>query len=262
MRPGKAYDKIGHHLQTIEKHTESIDLKTARKEDDPDENRGTPVICLTADAIVGAKERYLAEGFSDYLSKPVNSRMLEDMLWKYLPKKKMISADGENTEKPAAPGEGDGYAVLQKAGTAPKKPVAPGEADDYAALRQAGISPENGLNYCQGDRELYDTLLSEYLGEYPERSGLLGTYFAARDWKNYVIYAHSLKSSSQMLGAEDLSRMAARMEAAANSGDEEAILKEHGKTMDRYDEVARAVRQVAAAPEAGDEPEMFEFAPE
>ena len=248
------------------------------------ENRGTPVICLTADAIVGAKERYLAEGFSDYLSKPVNSRMLEDMLWKYLPKKKMISADGENTEKPAAPEEGDGYAVLQKAGTAPKKPaapgkeddyaalqeagialkkpVAPGEADDYAALRQAGISPENGLNYCQGDRELYDTLLSEYLGEYPERSGLLGTYFAARDWKNYVIYAHSLKSSSKMLGADDLSRMAARMEAAANSGDEEAILKEHGKMMDRYDEVARAVRQVAAAPEAGDEPEMFEFAPE
>ncbi len=79
---------------------------------------------------------------------------------------------------------------------------------------------------------------------------------------NYVIFAHSLKSSSKMLGADDLSGMAARMEAAANSGDEEAILKEHGKMMERYDEVVWAVRQVATAPEIGAEPEILEFAPD
>ena len=213
-------------------------LRRIRGLDGP--NRDMPVICLTADAIVGAKERYLAEGFSDYLSKPVNSRMLEDMLMKYLPKEKVMSAAGPEPEKPAAAEEGDGY----------------------DPLREAGITPEKGLNYCQGDRELYDTLLSEYLGEYRERSGLLGSYFLARDWKNYVIFAHSLKSSSKMLGADDLSGMAARMEAAANSGDEEAILKEHGKMMERYDEVVWAVRQVATAPETGDEPEILEFAPE
>ena len=56
--------------------------------------------------------------------------------------------------------------------------------------------------------------------------------------------------------------MAARMEAAANSGDEEAILKEHGKMMERYDEVVWAVRQVATAPEIGAEPEILEFAPD
>jgi CheY-like chemotaxis protein len=212
-------------------------LRRIRGLDGP--NRGTPVICLTADAIVGAKERYLAEGFSDYLSKPVNSRMLEDMLVKYLPKEKVMATVGPEPEKPDAP-----------------------EGDRYDPLRKAGIAPENGLNYCQGDRELYDTLLSEYLGEYRERSGLLGSYFEARDWKNYVIFAHSLKSSSKMLGADDLSGMAARMEAAANSGDEDAILKEHGMMMERYDEVIRAVRQVATAPETGDEPEILEFAPE
>ena len=212
-------------------------LRRIRGLDGP--NRGTPVICLTADAIVGAKERYLAEGFSDYLSKPVNSRMLEDMLVKYLPKERVMATLGPEPEKPDAP-----------------------EGDRYDPLRKAGIAPENGLNYCQGDRELYDTLLSEYLGEYRERSGLLGSYFEARDWKNYVIFAHSLKSSSKMLGADDLSGMAARMEAAANSGDEDAILKEHGKMMERYDEVIRAVRQVATAPETGDKPEILEFAPE
>ena len=50
-------------------------------------NTETPVICLTADAISGAKERYIAEGFSDYLTKPVDGTELETML------KRFISAD-------------------------------------------------------------------------------------------------------------------------------------------------------------------------
>lgn len=44
----------------------------------------TPVVALTADAIVGMKEKYLSAGFSDYLSKPINSKELNDMLKKYL----------------------------------------------------------------------------------------------------------------------------------------------------------------------------------
>ena len=44
----------------------------------------TPVIALTADAIVGAKERYINYGFSDYLSKPVMYSALETVLLKYL----------------------------------------------------------------------------------------------------------------------------------------------------------------------------------
>ncbi len=44
----------------------------------------TKVIALTADAIVGAKENYIREGFSDYLSKPVMYEALEEMLIKYL----------------------------------------------------------------------------------------------------------------------------------------------------------------------------------
>ena len=44
----------------------------------------TAVIALTADAIVGARENYIKEGFSDYLSKPVMYEALEEMLIKYL----------------------------------------------------------------------------------------------------------------------------------------------------------------------------------
>ena len=50
----------------------------------------SPVICLTADAVVGARDRYMAEGFSDYITKPVDGYELEKMLMKYLPKEKLL----------------------------------------------------------------------------------------------------------------------------------------------------------------------------
>ena len=53
-------------------------------------NVETPVICLTADAVSGAKERYTEEGFDDYLSKPIDSSLLKDMIRSYIPEDKII----------------------------------------------------------------------------------------------------------------------------------------------------------------------------
>lgn len=47
-------------------------------------NLSTEVIALTANAIAGMKEQYLEEGFSDYLSKPVEADKLEKVIAKYL----------------------------------------------------------------------------------------------------------------------------------------------------------------------------------
>ncbi len=52
-------------------------------------NQDTPVIALTANAIEGAKEEYLRNGFTDYLSKPVSGKDLEGKLLTYLPKEKI-----------------------------------------------------------------------------------------------------------------------------------------------------------------------------
>ena len=48
------------------------------------------VIMLTANAIVGDRERYLAEGFDDFVSKPVIPQALNEVLLKYLPEEKII----------------------------------------------------------------------------------------------------------------------------------------------------------------------------
>nr|WP_297704445.1 ATP-binding protein [uncultured Butyrivibrio sp.] len=58
---------------------------------------GTPVVALTADAIIGARENYIQKGFTDYVSKPVKYDALEKVLKQYIPKEKQLvhTADDE-----------------------------------------------------------------------------------------------------------------------------------------------------------------------
>ncbi len=206
-------------------------------------NSGIPVICLTADAIVGARERYLAEGFTDYLTKPVNSRRLEGVLLKYLPKEKIIPVSGTDTNR-----------------SGNEQPARTESGDARVLLRGAGVDPDTGLMYCQGDESLYRSLLADYLQQYLKKAEAMKRYSGLRDWENYGILVHSLKSSSKMIGAQALSEAAARLEAAAGSGDERTILREHGPMINRYETVIRAIRSIIHEPEYGSE-EVLEFAP-
>lgn len=56
-------------------------------------NHDTPVIALTANAVSGASEFYISEGFSDFLAKPVSGNKLEKMIARYLPKEVLDSEE-------------------------------------------------------------------------------------------------------------------------------------------------------------------------
>ncbi len=60
------------------------------KEDEGSLNKETPFICLTADAVTGARERYMSEGFTDYLTKPIDSDDLKEKLVESLPAEKIL----------------------------------------------------------------------------------------------------------------------------------------------------------------------------
>ncbi len=77
-----------------------------------DRNRETPAVALTANAVSGAREMYLAAGFTDYLSKPVEGIKLEKMLKKLLPKEKLLSPETVVAETPGAPVNGGRPGIL------------------------------------------------------------------------------------------------------------------------------------------------------
>ena len=65
-------------------------LKELREKYPDNPNADTPIVCLTANAISGAKETYMEAGFTDYLTKPINPVKLEEMIYSYLPEDKKI----------------------------------------------------------------------------------------------------------------------------------------------------------------------------
>ncbi len=202
-------------------------------------NAATPFICLTADAVSGARSRYLAEGFTDYLSKPIDSQALESMLMKYLPAEKVLPV--EETAA-AAPDAG---------------------ADGFAPLRAAGFQPEIGLRYCQNDADFYRDVLIEYAQSAAEKMQGMAESFAAEDWPEYAVLVHALKSTSKMIGASALSERAARMEAAANAGDAAAVRAGHEALLREYDAAVTAIRAFAPeAAEAAADGGVLEFSPD
>jgi CheY-like chemotaxis protein len=213
-------------------------------------SRDVPVICLTADAVIGAKERYLEEGFSDYLTKPIDNYALEKMLMKYLPEEKVEHVVDEPLMTTMEEGSSE---------------------DVYTILRSVGIEPKAGLKYCQDDEALYRSLLAEYAyGEIEKAHDLQKTYDAG-NWHDYSIYVHALKSSSKMIGASALSLRAAKLEAAANAEDSGMIKTEHNSLMEEYEVVTAVIRSVipkdeldaddGTVTEFSDDDEVMEFLP-
>ena len=204
-------------------------------------SKDVPVICLTADAVIGAKERYLSEGFSDYLTKPIDNFALENMLMKYLPEEKVELVNEEITEVSE-----DERSV----------------EEEFAVLRSVGIEPRAGLKYCQDDVFFYKALLAEYAYGELEKAHNLQKSYEAENWHDYSIYVHSLKSSSKMIGASALSVRAAKLEAAANISDTGTIHTEHDNMMEEYEVLTAVIRSLI--PKSATDPEnddIKEFSP-
>ncbi len=180
-------------------------------------NLETPVVCLTADAISGARERYIAEGFNDYLTKPVDGEELERMILRYLPKEKILREQKQEKVEEVA------------------------EEGSYMHLHEAGIDTAQGLAYCTGSEAVYESVLAEYVNESVSKTQNIKATYDANDWKEYAVYVHSVKSSSKTIGQSQLSAIAERLEKAATSGDADTIRKEHQTMLTMYGEVVDAI---------------------
>ncbi len=204
-------------------------------------DQSTPVICLTADAILGARAHYLSEGFTDYLTKPIDGSALEKMLKKYLPQEKIITVSDSNTEEH----------------------ITTNQADDFTSLRKNGIQVDTGLRYAQNDEGLYKSLLSEYVASSEDRAGTIKEFCATGDCEQYGIAVHALKSSSRMIGAMELSEVCAQLERAADDGNIDTIRNRTPELLKLYDRIIGVLRYggISGTQTQADD-EILEFFPE
>lgn len=105
---------------------------------------------------------------------------------------------------------------------------------DFKLLQDAGIDTGEGMAYCADDPEFYVEMLEEFVEESDWQTGELRRYYDQRDWKNYAIRAHSVKSTLRMIGAKALSEHARGLELAAKEANEGAITSAHDEFVREY----------------------------
>ncbi len=197
--------------------------------------QGTPVIALTANAIVGVREMYMKEGFTDYLSKPVEANELEEMLKKYIPSAKVQTI----TEQ-----------IRTDSMRAAERTQEEQEDRGDAPAKQAWLDTAVGIRYCGGSEEVYREVLQEFCDVSKEERGAIDAVFAREDWKEYTVRVHGLKSSALSVGAKKLSEEAGSLEQAGNELQKDGaahreelidyIRQYHGRTMELYLQSAEA----------------------
>ena len=228
-------------------------LKSNRIVDDK-----TAVVMLTASAIAGMKEKYLREGFDDYLSKPIEVDELEKILEAHLPKelvtfevehKENISVEKISVEE--VPSVDEKISVEEVPDVEEK--ISDAEADDTftdeARKIFAEICPDvdldTGLGYCMESKSFFVEMLNEFVAD--DKPEKIQAAFDAQDVKNYQIFVHALKSSAFLIGAMDLGERAKSLELAAKDNNVDEILNNHDNLMAEYKKIRR---QLAAWLEA------------
>ena len=177
-----------------------------------------PIIALTANAIGGVREMFLSEGFADFVAKPIEISVLERVLRKHIPENKIIKVEEAEAEKEKR------EAVAQGA--------ANGRGDNEFFME--GINIELGITYSGGNLEDYLDIVRIYHSSGLKKIEDIQKAFEEKDWKNYAILTHSLKSTSMSIGAVELSEMAKGLEMAGKSEDEPYIYMNHEMTMAEY----------------------------
>lgn len=196
-----------------------------------------PIIAVTANAIAGSREMFIQEGFNDFIEKPVELSVLDRLLRRNITKEKIqyISDDEKK----------DGVVLQQKFGESEKDKIISEEKSEE--LRVGSLDVEKGLLYC-GGKESYLEILEQYCKNGNEHITKIEKLFEVKDWKNYTIEVHALKSMMMSVGALQLSERAKQLELAGKRGDVAWINVSHNDMVAEYVRVLNEIRVALGLP--------------
>ena len=185
------------------------------------------IVALTANAIQGAREMYLENGFEDFLSKPFERVQLHALLNKWIP---------------------DKYKQYQEDKHVKEDKIS---EDDMAELFMEGVNVRNAVSSKSIEIEDYMNLLELFYEDGKEKVLEIEQMVNREDWGNYRIETHALKSAAINIGAENLSAEAKEHEMAAKAGEYDFIKHKYQGLMANYRFVLSEIERVLQKKEFG-----------
>ncbi len=177
-------------------------------------DKKSAIIAFSANAVSGVREMFMTEGFDEFLPKPIDTAELERVLKKLLPSTMWKYVEIEEEEETV-------------------------EAEAVGAIPYMGsIDTKKGLEVCRNSEALYKDMLMEFAGEADEIFDELQDYYEKKDWSNYGVKLNGLKLSARIIGAEELSNEANKIEKAAREKWEAYIVANHDSLKIKLDNVA------------------------
>jgi two-component system sensor histidine kinase/response regulator len=157
-----------------------------------------PILAMTANALKGDREKCLAAGMNDYISKPIDPKQLYSVLKHWV---------GKAVEVPLV-----------------KVSAALGESTGNKALHeQAGINVVSGLAHVSGNEGLYRNLLLKFRNKALSFEGKFNEFFLSGDSESALRLIHTLKGNAGTLGAESVYKKAQGLEGELKKAPEAEI---------------------------------------
>lgn len=156
------------------------------------------IIVLTANAIYGVRNQLIAEGFDEYLDKPINMKRLEQLLLHFIPENKITITKTISSNK--------------------NKNI---KLEDILYLKEVmpDVEVEKGIAFCGKTLSDYLKILSITYKSGEKQRKELYNLWQSKDYNNYTIKIHSMKSTSLNIGAVAVSELAKAQEKAGRAGD-------------------------------------------
>ncbi|MDR2747351.1 MAG: response regulator [Treponema sp.] len=190
-----------------------------------------PVICLSANAVQGAKELFLSSGMDGFISKPIDVSALNAALRKFLPEGKYTCAGPEDT--------------------APPEKLNGREECILGELAKIGeMDTVRGLHYAAGSFEIYASTLKQFSAGMEKGLAVIHAALASEDWNSYTVQVHAYKGICAAIGAASLSGWGERLEEASKNGNKPVCRAETGAFCSALEEFNRALRRTSLFAEA------------